>query len=422
MKTVRIPIQVELPLDIVSDLPICFPIDFSRIVALDRRENQILDLFSLRLLQQEKDGNLVHIPVQFTPQQPGSESGRLDWLINSSGDCQRTFLLLLDLYDPEASNKQSMQGSVLGNKIFDDSGQAEPLPYFPQMQAVPMPDSKLSIQRDGAEVFGYQYGTYGDHSARPFFFPVIGPSGRCLTRIGHPHDPVGHHHHYSVWLAYHFINDVNFWSDDKTSGKQVHQRFSRFFDGPVLAGFEAVVDWETSDCQSIMREIKQARVYPQPDDELLIDLQFSFSVVNEIIKLNKTSFGFLGVRVAKSMGVFDGSGLIRNSEGAVNEQKIFHQPALWCDYSGAITNKARNGIAIFDHPDNPHHPSHWHVRSDGWMSPCHFLHHHHYICSDEMLQLNYRLLVHNGDVDDANVQARYDQYARPPKIKVGSPD
>ena len=418
MKTIRIPVQIELPLGMVSDLPVFLPVDFSQIVALDRRENQILDLFSLRLLQQEKDGTLIQVPVQFTPDQPGSESGRLDWLVNSSENSQRMFLLLLDLYDSEAT----MQGSILGNKVFDDVGHAVPLPYFPRMQAVPVPESKLSIQRDGTEVLGYQYGTYSDHSARPFFFPVIGPSGRCLTRLGHPHDPVGHHHHYSVWLAYHFINDVNFWSDERTSGKQVHQRFSRLFDGPVLAGFEAVVDWQTPDNQPIMREIKRARVYTQSDDELLIDLQFSFLAVNEAIQLKKTSFGFLGVRMAKSIGVFDGSGLIQNSEGAVNEREVFHRPASWCDYSGLVTDAVRNGIAIFDHPDNPHYPSHWHVRSDGWMSPCHFLHNHHQIGSDETLQLNYRLLVHNGDVNDADVQKKYDQYVRPPKVRITSPD
>ena len=418
MKTIRIPVQIELPLGVVSDWPVFLPVDFSQIITSDRRENQILDLFSLRLLQQEKNGTLIQVPVQFTPDQLGSESGRLDWLINSSENSQRMFLLLLDLYDSEAT----MQGSILGNKVFDDVGCAVPLPYFPRMQAIPVPESKLSIQRDGVEVLGYQYGTYGDYSARPFFFPVVGPSGRYLTRIGHPHDPVGHHHHYSIWLAYHFINDVNFWSDEETSGKQVHQRFSRFVDGPVLAGFESVVDWQTPNGESIMREIKRARVYPQSDDELLIDLQFSFSSVNKIVHLKKTSFGFLGVRMAKSIGVFDGSGLIQNSEGAVNEREVFHKAASWCDYSGLVTDTLRNGIAIFDHPDNPHYPSHWHVRSDGWMSPCHFLHHDHQIGLDETLQLNYRLLAHNGDVNDADVQKKYDQYVRPPKVKIGSLD
>ena len=418
MKTIRIPVQIEFPLGVVSDWPVFLPVDFSQIITSDRRENQILDLFSLRLLQQEKNGTLIQVPVQFTPDQLGSESGRLDWLINSSENSQRMFLLLLDLYDSEAT----MQGSILGNKVFDDVGCAVPLPYFPRMQAIPVPESKLSIQRDGVEVLGYQYGTYGDYSARPFFFPVVGPSGRYLTRIGHPHDPVGHHHHYSIWLAYHFINDVNFWSDEETSGKQVHQRFSRFVDGPVLAGFESVVDWQTPDGESIMREIKRARVYPQSDDELLIDLQFSFSSVNKIVHLKKTSFGFLGVRMAKSIGVFDGSGLIQNSEGAVNEREVFHKVASWCDYSGLVTDTLRNGIAIFDHPDNPHYPSHWHVRSDGWMSPCHFLHHDHQIGLDETLQLNYRLLAHNGDVNDADVQKKYDQYVRPPKVKIGSLD
>ncbi len=86
--------------------------------------------------------------------------------------------------------------------------------------------------------------------------------------------------------------------------------------------------------------------------------------------LGATPFGMVGVRMAKTIGVNDGGGLIRNSEGNVNEQGpngVFRKKARWVDYSGPITDSAAEGITLFDHPSNPNHPSHFHVRNDGWM-------------------------------------------------------
>jgi len=38
--------------------------------------------------------------------------------------------------------------------------------------------------------------------------------------------------------------------------------------------------------------------------------------------------------------------------------------ADWCDYYGSIGGKTV-GIAMFDHPSNPRHPTTWHVRDYG---------------------------------------------------------
>ena len=67
------------------------------------------------------------------------------------------------------------------------SGAEKPQPKtVPQMQAVPLPNHEISFQRNGTEIARYYF---GPDLRRPFLFPIIGPSGRSLTRIGHPHDP-----------------------------------------------------------------------------------------------------------------------------------------------------------------------------------------------------------------------------------------
>src|SRR5436309_1625926 len=72
----------------------------------------------------------------------------------------------------------------------------------PRVQAIPLPYDQVSIQVDGRERTRYHF---GPGLRRPFLFPVVGPSGRSLTRMGHPHDPVTHSHHNSVWISHHDV-------------------------------------------------------------------------------------------------------------------------------------------------------------------------------------------------------------------------
>src|SRR3989440_11951173 len=100
----------------------------------------------------------------------------------------------------------------------------------PRIQAVPQPYEQISFQREGVEIARYHF---GPGLRRPFVFPVIGPSGLSLTRMGHPHDPESHSHHNSVWISHNSMNGVSFW-DDRAKGKIVHQRIEAMEDDSIL--------------------------------------------------------------------------------------------------------------------------------------------------------------------------------------------
>src|SRR5205814_1291733 len=103
---------------------------------------------------------------------------------------------------------------------------------FPRVQALPQID-RASLRIDGVERVGYEFGTGGP---RPFVYPVVGPSGAMLTRMGHP-NPVGHEHHKSVWFGHQKIAGVNFWEERPNSDIQVrHQRVVLYQDGDDWAG------------------------------------------------------------------------------------------------------------------------------------------------------------------------------------------
>lgn len=269
---------------------------------------------------------------------------------------------------------------------------------FPKCQAIPYP-TKVSFQLDGNEMFAYKYKNI---ESRPYIFPVIGPSGRIITRIGHPHDPVSHSHHYSIWLGHQDINGVNFWEESDQSGRQVSQGILKFEDSDEFCSMTASVSWQDVNGKVLLDETKKIGMHSLKDSQNLIRIELCFKAASDL-RLGKTPFAFLGVRVAKTMGVHDGGGKISNSEGQINEEEVFRKTARWCDYSGPISPEEWNGITIIDSPSNLNHPPKWHVRNDGWMCPSLFLDEGIDLAKDEELKLRYGLLVHRDEVDPSMV-------------------
>lgn len=267
---------------------------------------------------------------------------------------------------------------------------------FPLIQAIPHPD-RISFTFNGDELVGYVFNPLG---SRPFLFPVVGPSGRYVTRIGHPHDPHGHNHHLSIWLGHQKVNGVNFWEQNSPdAGRQIHRYVSKIFDGGLMSFLTSRVDWVGPDGEVILTEMRTVGVEFMADTrEFFIDLEHEFKPSVDVT-FGETPFGFLGVRVAKTMTVNDGRGVITNSEGMRNEEEIFWKRAEWCDYSGPISPDEWNGLTLFDHPDNPDHPPHWHVRNDGWMCPSHFLKGGMRLKANERFKVKYRIFVHSGEAD-----------------------
>lgn len=275
----------------------------------------------------------------------------------------------------------------------------------PRVQALPLPQDQISFQRDGIELTRYHYGT---HACRPFLYPVMGPeSGRSLTRMGHPHDPLTHRHHYSVWLSHQFVNGANFWEDN--TNQVVHQRIEKIEDGMESASVTVYNHW-CSGGKILMGERRQLTVLLLAQNEWLLLIDSCLEAAQGDVILGQTGFGLIGVRVAKSIGVNDGNGILRNSEGATGETNIFRLPAKWVDYSGAITSNHVEGITLMDHPKNPDHPSPFHVRSDGWMGCCLNLAAPHSIARGRSLSLRYGLYVHSGIPEKDRLNRQFEHF------------
>ena len=303
-------------------------------------------------------------------------------------------------------------------------GQTEaPLPApkpIPAMQVLPLPQSQAAVEWNGREISRYYFG--GDNR-RTFLFPLIGPSGKSHTRMGHPRDPNSHSHHNSLWISHHDVNGVGFWNDT-TKGRIVHKRVSRYEDTDAEALIEVENTWIDEANSRLLEETRAMRFLPQQNGEwlLVIDLTFApGSGAKAGVTFGKTPFGITGVRMAKTIGVHDGGGRILNSEGGLNEAGVHWKQAKWVDYSGPLTKTESGGVTLFDHPLNPSHPSHFHVRDDGWMGACLSYEAPRPLAVGEQLKLRYGYWVHGGLRDKAAIDEQFATFAKigdlPPKMK-----
>lgn len=291
---------------------------------------------------------------------------------------------------------------------------------FPRCQIIPLPDHQVSVQIDGTERTRWHYGR---HYPRPFFYPFKGPSGETLTRMGHP-GAANHDHHRSIWFAHAKLLGIDFWSD-LTEARIRQKNWLVYQDGDEHAVLATRLGWyDGHDPKELLDQIVIAVFRPAADGETLFEVQTEFIPTADSLEFEQTNFGFLAVRVARSISEHFGAGRLTNSDGLVGEKDsagkplIFGQPARWMDYSGPISEGVTEGITYFDHPSNPSYPSRWHVREDGWMGAS--------VCMDgplevqrtKPLRLRFLLHAHAGAVDSGKAEELATQFAGWPEFEI----
>lgn len=283
-------------------------------------------------------------------------------------------------------------------------------------EILPLPEHQVSFQIDGVEKTRWHFGA---EYPRPSFYPFNGPSGTSLTRMGHP-GAENHDHHRSMWFAHNSVAGVDFWSDNTDS--QVRQKhWYAYNDGDDEAVMASVCGWYDGSGKELMEQDVVAALIPMDNGEHALEIQITMRppASEQSVELGKTNFGFLAVRVAKTLSIHFGGGSLTNSEAQQGEPEIFGKPARWVDYSGPIavgTGPERHavveGITYFDHPANPRYPTHWHVREDGWMGASFCFQDAYTITPEAPLTLRYLLHAHGGAYDQAKAQAVHDAFAK----------
>jgi hypothetical protein len=211
------------------------------------------------------------------------------------------------------------------------------------------------------------------------------------------------------------VDGVDFWGDTG-KGRIVQRRVAQFEDADDEARIQTENDWLGEGDKVLLKEFRSIRVHPLTDKQYLLVIDLELAPPAGEVTLGKTPFGFIGVRMAKTIGVHDGGGEIRNSAGGINEKEVFWKPAKWVDYSGPIAKEVLEGVTLMDHPSNPNHPAKFHVRDDGWMGASATFDAEKTIRAGEPLKLRYGLWIHGGFPSNAQIDNQFADFA-----KIGDP-
>lgn len=324
--------------------------------------------------------------------------------------------------------KTSQFAALFALMLTTTLAKAETAPTFAlkRCEVIPLPEHQVSLRIDGLEKARWHF---GPQYPRPFIFPLTGPSGEPLTRMGHP-GAENHDHHRSVWFAHNKLNGLDFWSEQGTGRiRQLH--WYRYRDGNEEAVMASKLGWFDGENHQIAEQDLIAALRPMEGGESALEIQIELRPAAGAgpVVMEKTNFGLFAVRVAATLSSYFGGGLITNSEGTVGEPAIFGKPARWMDYSGPVAvgmgpsrHAVTEGITYFDHPSNPRHPVNWHVREDGWMGAAFCLNEGHTIEPGQSLTLRYLLHTHAGAYEAAKAEAVFKAFGERPGFRIRKPE
>ena len=240
--------------------------------------------------------------------------------------------------------------------------------------------------------------------------------------------PADHPWHRGLWFSWKFLNGVNYWEFSKDHPGQPDGKTTVVAatteTTDLLATIRMKLDY--SHGQVVLTEARELSFsIPRADRSYTIDWKSTFTAKSQDVVLDRTppekapwgGYGGLGFRAAKTMREFRGM----DSEGRVGREQAHGKQARWMDFSGVFGEKgeppAPGGVAIFDHPANPRHPTPWYLSDDAglpYFGPALLFAQPMTLKAGQSMTLKYRILVHAGIGDRVDLENQFQAFAKTP--------
>lgn len=329
-----------------------------------------------------------------------------------------------------------------------------PSPHFALALALLSPSlaSELAIEREAdgviVKIDGELFTKYVTNDAKtnkPYFYPVIGPTGKEMTRAYPMRDVPGekqdHPHHRSLWFGHQFINDFDTWHEEltlverakgdaaklaelkKSLGATKHREVLEASAADGRAVLKVASDYLDASGNVMAGDVRTFAFSVAEDGTRVIDATIVFTGVAAQVTFSDAKDAGLSIRVAHSMSVeAKEGGRIVTSSGDEDE-KAWGKRAAWCDFNGPVDGKGGEilGIAVLNHPTSLRHPTPWHARAYGLFTANPFGLKSVAGAKEEgpvvlkkggSFVLRHRILLHRGDEKAAKVAAVWEAYAK----------
>lgn len=220
-------------------------------------------------------------------------------------------------------------------------------------------------------------------------------------------------HHSSLFFGCDKVNGGNYWQEGLERGQIISLRADILETGGDRVVIENECIWTRPGAQSPIRDIRTITVRAPSADMFVIDFDITLEMLMDVT-INKTNHSLFSGRMDPDLAVTNGGTMI-NAEGETAEKGTFGKASPWMDYYGERMGKAE-GMAILQHPSNKWYPSTWFTRDYGFFSPTPMYWPENgdniILKKGETVQLRYRVLVHSGDHQTADIAGEFEKYRR----------
>ncbi len=296
--------------------------------------------------------------------------------------------------------------------------------------------NQITVDIDGKPYTTY---FYGPEVPKPYLYPLLAPSGVQVTR-NFPMEKVDgestdHPHHRSVWFAHSKVNGYDYWNNEFTYtqpnlGHIFITKIDKIQSGAKSGEIDNTANWQQPDGKVVLVENRKM-IFHAGGPNRVIDFDFTLTA-QDTVTFSDEKDGVFGIRLASELEepnapgtksqptVPTRTGVMTCADGKTTEDNCWGTRADWMDFSGTVSGQ-KVGVAIFDYPENPRHPTYWHARGyglfavnifgrnafskkkepDGSMT----------LKPGEKIRFRYRVVILPGTLADAHMDDLYKAYA-----------
>lgn len=290
--------------------------------------------------------------------------------------------------------------------------------------------NKIEIDVDGKPFTTFNSGADAN---KPYLWPLRSADGKLVTRrwpmekdTGESHD---HPHHRGLWFSYDDVNGIHFWGNDPSqaakdpkSGKIVATK-AALKNAATAKTLTTEFDWNGPDGHALLREHRVMTIPADPQMRIM-DFDITLTAAEPVV-FGDTKEGAFAIRLADSMTEKSHGGQMVNAEGKRGMKEVWGKRSNWVDYSGVVDGETL-GVAMFDAPSNPRHPTYWHSRDYGLFALDPFGQHafdasqpvsHWALDAGKSLRFRWRVVIHPGDTASARIAELYEKWSQEPGIR-----
>lgn len=261
---------------------------------------------------------------------------------------------------------------------------------------------------------------YGPEVRVPYLWPVRGPGGVEMTRAfpvapAREGEAKDHPHHTSMWLAHGDVNGHDFWhSKGATPRVDVLGEPKVAVKAGVMT-VDMIAEWIASPGEALLRE-KRRMTLSEMDGVRHIDVDVRLEALVDVT-FGDTKEGTFALRLHPALRLRGevAKGKALDSEGRA-DRALWGKRSRWLAYHGPVAGE-EVGVAIFDHPKNPRHPTWWHARDYGLVGANPFGVHDFEkkpagtgdleLEKGEVLRMRYRVRLYSGATDAEALEAAW---------------